>query len=162
MADMEDFSRFFEDLSKTEMIIDKASDEVGEYLVRTIKARVRLGFGVANDGDRKDKFKELAESTIKHRQWLSRVGLLYPGSKPGRSHLTATGQMMDSLIYKKEPGYVILSFSNQEAENKAYYNDRGGRVTRPFFRMTDLEIKATERTLQKALDEYIDGIAQTL
>jgi hypothetical protein len=70
--------------------------------------------------------------------------------------------MMDSLAYKKETGRIFLYFNNPEAESKAFYNNEGGRVPRPFFFLTDLEIKATERTLQKALDEYVEGIASSL
>ena len=162
MSTMQELNEFAEAMRHVPQIIDRAADEVGSYLVETLRNRVRLGFGVARDGDKKQKFKPLAPSTIKHREWLSLAGKLFQNSRPNRSHLTATGQMMDSLTYAKKPGRVVLFFNNQEAENKAFYNNEGGRVPRPFFYLTDLEIKATERTLQKALDEYIEGIAQTL
>lgn len=154
--------RLSEAMRNVPEIVDKAADEIGTYLVDTIQRRVRLGYGVREHAAKKEKFAALAPSTIKHRQWLSANGLLFQGSNPGRSHLTATGQMMDSLTYAKEPGRVVLFFGNDEANDKAYYNNQAGRVPRPFFFLTDLEVKAVNRTLQKALDEYIEGIAANL
>ena len=162
MSTMRELNEFAEAMRHVPQIIDRAADDVGSYLVTTLRNRVRLGYGVARDGAKKEKFKPLAPSTIEHRTQLSLAGKLYPNSRPNRSHLTATGQMMDSLTYAKEPGRVVLFFNNQWAESKAAWNNKDGRVPRPFFYLTDLEIKATERTLQKALDEYIEGIAQTL
>lgn len=161
-SEFEGIVRLSEAMRNVPEIVDKAADEIGAYLVETVRNRVRLGYGVKAHGEKKEKFKELAESTIKHRKRLSALGLLFPGSKPKRSHLTATGQMMDSLTYAKEPGRVVLFFGNDEANDKAYYNNQAGRVPRPFFFLTDLEIKAVNRTLQKALDEYIEGIAANL
>jgi len=162
MSGINELNRFAEAMRHMPEIMDRAADDVGEYLVLTIRNRVRLGYGVSGHGQKKEKFKGLAPLTILFREELDDRGELFPGSKPNRSHLTATGQMMDSLAYRKEPGRIVLFFNNPEAESKAFYNNEGGRVPRPFFYMTDLEIKATERTLQKALDEYVEGIASTL
>lgn len=162
MSTIRELNEFAEAMRHMPQIIDRAADDVGSYLVETIRNRVRLGYGVERDGAKKQKFKGLAPLTILYRQIMEDNGDLYPGSRPSRSHLTATGQMMDSLSYKRETGRIFLYFTNPEAESKAFYNNEGGRVIRPFFYLTDLEIKATERTLQKALDEYVEGIADTL
>lgn len=154
--------RLSEAMRNVPEIVDKAADEIGTYLVETVRNRVRLGYGVKAHGEKKDKFKELAESTIEHRKLLSLRGELFPGSKPKRSHLTATGEMMGDLAYQKEPGRVVLFFDGNDANYKAWYNNEAGRVTRPFFFLTDLEMKAVNRTLQKSLDEYIEGLAGTL
>lgn len=162
MSTFRELEAFSEAMRRVPEIVDRAADDVGSYLVETVRNRVRLGFGVQRDGAKKEKFKELADSTIEHRKRLSAMGLLFPGSKPGRSHLTATGEMMGDLAYLKEPGRVVLFFDGNDSRWKAYYNNQAGRVPRPFFFLTDLEIKATERTLQRVLDEYVEGLAQTL
>jgi hypothetical protein len=161
MSNIDDLSDFTKALSNIRDIVDKAADEVGDYLVETIRTRVRLGYGVSGDGQQKEKFRPLSASTIKSRQILAMKGDLFPSSNPKRSHLTATGDMMQQLTFSKQPGRITLFFGTPSSEDKAQYN-QNGRYSRPFFYLTDKEIKAVDRILQKALDEYVDNIASNL
>lgn len=139
-------------------------DELGQTMVKTIRTRVRLGYGLSADGKVKEKFAPLMPSTIIKRKKMMAAGLLFNGAKPARSHLTMTGDMMDQLIYDVEPGQLTILFATSFADDKARWAHEGSRnrAQRPFMFLTDLEIKEANRIIQKGLDAYIDEVAQNL
>lgn len=144
--------------------IDSILDELGGTMVETIRTRVRLGYGISDNGQTKTKFAPLKPSTILKRERLARQGQLFNGSTPKRSHLTMTGDMMEQLMYKKEPSQLVILFKTTFADQKAEWAQSGNRyrAPRPFMFLTGLEIKNATRIIQKGFDAYIDGIAKGL
>lgn len=139
-------------------------DELGQKMVKTIRTRVRLGYGLSEDGKVKEKFAPLMPSTIIKRKKMMAAGLLFNGAKPARSHLTMTGDMMDQLIYSKDKSALTILFNTQFADDKARWAHEGSRnrMPRPFMFLTDLELKEANRIIQKGLDAYIDDVARSL
>jgi hypothetical protein len=136
-------------------------------MVKTIRDRVRLGYGNDKDKGTKTKFIKLLPSTRKERERLEKKGLLFPNSTANRSHLTRTGAMMDNLVYQKEPTKLVILFDDDLQENKAIGHHDGiksseGLRKRPFMFLTNLEFKAATRIIQKGLDDYFDAIARSL
>jgi hypothetical protein len=62
-----------------------------------VRLRTRLGSGVDADGANKSRLKPLADSTIEERKRLKSRGELSADTSPGRSNLTRTGELLDSI-----------------------------------------------------------------
>lgn len=157
MSSIQDFSAFGEHLLNFSPAIDDAADEVGRQMSEMIRIRVRLGYGTSKNNVKREKLRELKPKTIERRSKF----VLFPGSSPARSHLTMTGQMMNSLTYRKEPGKVVLFFNDAYADKKALWNNEG-KYKRPFFYLTSPEYQQATKIFQKALDDYVDQIASNL
>jgi hypothetical protein len=138
---------------------NEVASEVGKELVDRIRTRVRLGYGVSRDDAPKEKFLKLRPSTIATRLAYKKEGLLSTLTTPAKANMTRFGTMMDSLTYETKPGNVTVLFGSPEEALKAYYNTNLGR---PFFYLTDKEVKATTAIIKKAVDAYIDAIAKEL
>jgi len=143
---------FIEDLKAAVLLNPKLLDRIGADLVLRIRARVRLGYGCSATGGSKSKFKPLAASTIENRQRMRAMGTLAHFSRATKSHLTATGAMMDSLTHRtdSDKGGVTILFSKEKEKCKAQYNTAMGR---PFMFMTKVEITAMKRLIEDELAE---------
>lgn len=151
-------------LMKITEALEPCGEELGKELVKQIRVRVRLGYSVEGTNQQKKKFANLRPFTILARQRLALSGGLFPGSRPNRSHLTMTGDMMNKLTYKATGPTVLLFFSDNFSRLKASYAHQGyrNRVPRPFLFLSDTEMRMTNRIVQKYLDRYVDSIANTL
>lgn len=163
MTDFKELENFAKRL-RIIQAIDSVLDELGGTVVETIRTRVRLGYGNDAHGGTKTKFVPLKPSTILKREKLALQGQLFNGSKPNRSHLTMTGDMMSQLKYRVEPQQVVILFGTSYSNDKATWAHEGSRyrAPRPFMFLTGLEIKNATRIIQKGFDAYIDGIAKGL
>jgi hypothetical protein len=119
--------------------------EIGEALVRSIRARVRLGFGCAGDGAARSKFLPLKASTIRNRERMLKNGTLSPLTRPRMSNQTMTGHMLDGLRYRVVGTGLVIDFENTFASDKAVWNHRLGR---PFMYLTNSEIKQITQILK--------------
>ena len=142
--------KLFKGLTGLTSFSNSVLNRAGADLVKRIKDRVRLGYGCASDGGSKSKFKSLAAATIKSREWLKGKGKLASYSSPGKSHLTATGAMMDNLAHQVKSGVLTILFPSRKEADKAKINSE----TRPFMHLTKTEVKAVSDILQ----EYIDNL----
>ena len=149
---------FIEDLKAAILLNPKLLDKIGADLVTRIRARVRLGYGSDRTGGAKQKFKPLAGSTIANRAYMRRMGTLAHYSRPNRSHLTATGKMMDSLTHRQDSdkGGLTILFSSTKERDKATWNTNLGR---PFMFLTKIEITAMRRMIE---DELADAVGEGL
>ena len=138
-----------------DILTDPILDEIGKGSTRRVVVRTRLGYGVESMGEARKKLKPLKPATILHRLRVSEAGNLFAGSTPKRSHLTMTGDMLSAITYRKKRDGVTLLFSKQWEADKAAYNTGMGR---PFFLLSDIEIKAVNQILEKAMDAYIDSL----
>jgi hypothetical protein len=104
--------------------------------------RVKAGYGVTSDessSPTKDRLKELSKPYVKSRRKM----VLGEFASPGRSNLTRTGQMLDSIITKIKKGGFILEIPNSSRTDSSISNKKVAEHVsengRPFFALTDKE-----------------------
>lgn len=138
---------------------------LGGFIAQLIRVRTRLGYGVESAGGERKKLKALADATIRSRGGMIRITKagklsirknknskvrLSDQTTPGRSNLTRTGQLLDSLkpTYAATGVVVVGPDGTRRGEKKsnadiAYYVTKGGRA---FLNLTRPEIRqVTER-----------------
>lgn len=119
---------------------------LGEKAIELIVRRTRLGYGVENAGDERQPLMPLSERYKRYRQlaFAGRVSgvTVSDMTSAGRSNLTLTGQMLDSMAVTKVSsksatigpiGYRTDGKANQQIAN---YVTKAGR---PFNNLTRLE-----------------------
>lgn len=126
--------------------IDKAAE--------LIKKRTRLGYGVQGKDQPKTRLKELSEGYVKQRQKMRRDGELSANTSAKKSNLTKTGQMLDSITGVTDgdaEGHIEFKGSRTDSDlsnaDLAEINEK----TRPFFTLSNLEIKQITDDLRKDL-----------
>jgi len=132
-------------------------------MVDTIKVRTRVGKGV--DNGKLKKLKPLSTSYIKLRElYESNLSSL---TKPNKSGLTATGQMLDSIRFKISGlirKKIIIFFDNKRSGELSGAKSRltNSQVAkhvqdngRPFFEFADTEVKRFTRRLRKKITDTI-------
>ena len=126
--------------------------KIGEFMVQRIQSVTRSGKSLVTNS----KLAPLAQSYIKQRQSMQKSGKV--GSdffSPGRSNLTLTGQMLDSLDYKvdEQRGSVSVQASGIRSDGKdnskiaQYVTDQG----RPFLGLDETGQKRIEQLIQEEL-----------
>ena len=165
--DLAKFAKEIEKLSKEvikDIIDDNYLKALGEKIVKEIQTRTRQGFGVADEGQPKEKLTPLEPSTKRRRNSLKKQGKLSNLTTPNKSNLTETGAMIDSISYKIEQGVLIFYFkgsdSNGVRNNEKAYNVSIGvgkdlKNPRPFFNLSDLQIKNITEQLEKKFRQEI-------
>jgi hypothetical protein len=89
-----------------EVTTQKQMAAYGRLAAKLIIARTRRGFGVKKTNTRVTRLARLAESTIERRRSASSLS---GETSPGRSNLTFTGAMLNSIGVKKATaGSVII------------------------------------------------------
>jgi hypothetical protein len=107
-----------------------------------IRNRTRQGKGLLG------KLKELSPKYIETRR---RDKKLYGETSPKRSNLTRTGEMLNSIVGKRIGYLFTFTFSNPDADKKAYWADQTGR---PFFDLVPSERKAIARDIAAIMRDY--------
>lgn len=153
-------------LKRLDVALDKAisraisKSKMTKYmraLAAIIKKRTRLGFGVAKDGASKKKLKGLSSKYIDKRK----KSRLSSQTRPGRSNLTFTGQMLDALTgggEKEGPGVVFLEENrNDDKKNSdiAEWNEDKGR---PFLYISKAERKQLEKKVRDDIKKSISKV----
>lgn len=128
----------------------------GEMAAGMIRLRTRLGDGVSADGANKQKLKPLAPSTKKKRSGLAARGKLSSQTVPGKSNLTESGQMVDSVsVVEAKQGRVTVSPSGARTDGKTN-SDVAGFVTdqgRPFNNLSRVENKRLSDQVKRDIRE---------
>ncbi len=108
--------------------------------------RTRLGYGVFKHLGPKGKFMPLAPLTIKARTHKSKMGMLSGLTRPKRSNLTETGQMLDSIdaIKRGDKWYIQPTGRRRDGLTNyevAYFAHKGSRnrPPRPFMNISGAE-----------------------
>jgi len=125
-----------------------------------IKIRTRLGYHAKKLGEKKRPIQKLKASTIATRKKIKEAGLLSGLTRPNKSNLTATGQMLDALIGRGTGnGSGIIEVddssrwdSNESNSDVAGYAEDGGR---PFLNLTDKEVKELIQEITKVLTKEL-------
>lgn len=130
----------------------------GNMAVDMIKTRTRLGSGVSSDGQNKQKLKPLADSTKRSRESKKRAGKLSELTTPGRSNLTDSGQMLDSMtVTKVAQGTVTVAPRGARREGgtnekvAAHVSEKG----RAFNALSRVEFKRINDQVKKDIRAFI-------
>jgi len=138
-----------------DVINNDTLSQIGEEMKSSIHNRTRLGYGVSSQGSSKATLAPLSPSYI---LWRSKnKGSMFSLARTSMSHLTLTGQMLSSIVYEIGHNNIILKFNNEFAQNKAQWAHDGAnnRPPRPFFFLSDLDIKRVKLLLEEAFDRYL-------
>jgi hypothetical protein len=141
-------------------------DAIGQEAVKKIKLRTKLGQGVREFGGNPFKFEPLMSaknnmtgkpSTVEARK---RMTDLSPETSPGKSNLTMTGQMLNSITYTAKDKMVSIRFDNDFAKKKATWAEDGSpdRAPRKFFNLSSSEING----MQKIAIDYLKRLIKKI
>lgn len=136
---------------KSERVSQKIADEMAE----TMQIRVQLGGSVKKTGASKSKFKNLKPKTVEKRKNFKGLS---SRTSPKKSNVTMTGQLVDSIKGVATNGQVVITVGkNRKGESLTNdelieYLEEGGR---PFFYLSDKEIKKVTRLFQEAILDQI-------
>lgn len=122
-----------------------------EPLAKRIKIRTRLGFGLDRPG-RGGKRRRLKRLTDRYKD-KRRRSKLHNETKPGKSNLTFTGQLLNAIFGKARGDTIVIGINPRRrdgisnADIVKWQEDQG----RPFFDLTDKEIKGLRTEIKKDL-----------
>jgi len=162
-----------------EITSPEAMRKIGDQAASMIKLRTRLGYGVQKDGADKEKLKPLSKTTIEVRKGNlaffkspstgkpipyepddngAKVRL-HSDTRPSKSNLTRTGQLLDSVkVTKAGRGTVSVgpkgarNDGNLTNEKVGEYVTEGGR---PFNNLSKVETKRIQDAVKKDLRDRI-------
>jgi len=140
-------------IAKVKYIIQAADlNPIAKDAADRVKKRTRLGYGVKNRGDKKDKLKALTSTAYKkHRKKSADLNRQY--TKPNKSNLTFTGQLLDAITGRARGKKIEVYMKEDRDDGEknsdivGYQSDQG----RDFFELTDKEIKGLRNQLKKDL-----------
>lgn len=134
-------------------------DDLGEFVSNQIRKRTRIGKGVSPSGNQ-TKLNPLKPSTKKYREKYKKN--LSENTRAGKSNLTATGQLLDSIEYKSTNAKTKISFADKRSKELsgaastisnskvAGYVQKAGRR---FFGLTTGEQNELKRIIEKKIQE---------
>jgi hypothetical protein len=133
-------------------------------VVAQITKRTRLGKGVAQEGGEYEPISGLEGSTIKTRKRYQKN--LSEFTRPKKSNLTATGQMLEAITYRIQQGGFLFFFKsgrrNRElsggpgkTSNAEVARHVGER--RPFFNLSRSEMNGYAVRLKREILKLIRG-----
>jgi hypothetical protein len=158
MADLGKFRKVIEDAFKA-ATSKEAMAKYGKAAAQYIKVRTRQGYGVKGNNEPKNNLDALSEKYKATRK--KNRNELHGSTRPNKSNLTYTGQMLDSVgVTYANQGTVIVSPNGERndsehgnAEIAQFVSDQG----RPFNHLTDVEVRKLtvlfERNLRKILNK---------
>lgn len=128
---------------------DEQMEKLGEEAADMIRIRTRLGYGVSKPGAKRQRLKKLSDEYIETRQNFHGLSEF---TTPGRSNLTRTAQMLDSIIVlEAKDGKVTVGPQGARSDSK-HSNDQIAEyvsTARPFISVSDLEVKKLIRFFKK-------------
>jgi hypothetical protein len=122
--------------------------EIGDTLAQEIKLRTRLGYGLDTQGGTQSKLKPLSEPYKKARKKMK----LSSETRPGKSNLTQTGEMLDSIKAEVNNGKITITFKNQFSKDKARWNTEKGR---PFMAISKVQITKLKNRITDHVLKFI-------
>ena len=148
--------RIVDKLREQKYISDLAKDAA-----EIIRKRTRLGFGVGSDGAPRHKLPALKPSYVRQRERFRRLS---GNTRPGKSNLTRTGQLLDSLRgrYKskgKGEVYVQSNRDDGKTNDEIAFHVSGKR---PFAHLSNSEINQLKNKVRKDLKAEVNKILQRI
>jgi hypothetical protein len=149
-------------------------DALGAFAVEQIVKRVRLGYGVKEQGGSRQKLKPLSDTYREFRKRYS--GQLSQFTSVKRSNLTLSGQMLDSLTHSTPRKSIVIYF---EGRRRPFPLTRGGKRrtisltnqelanihhsgARPFLYFTRSEETRFTQFLRKEFDRVVKRATRNL
>lgn len=132
-----------------ETMSQKLLQDIGDDFVEQIKIRTRLGNGLDKNEGEPSKLKPLSKDYVKYRKSKNDLSEF---TKPSKSNLTLTGEMLDSLEAKVTEDKITISFSNQFSKYKARWNEESGRS---FLAISRVQIERLKNSLEKKITELL-------
>ena len=109
----------------------------------------------------KDKFGRLLKGKKQNkktkRTTTRKEGVDQQFFTPGKSNLTHTGQMINSIAYKAQRGKLSLFFDNGEAKRKAFHVQKNNPGFR-FFRVSKAEWNRALKVMSKTVEDILSKI----
>lgn len=130
------------------VVSDSFLKKLAEEAIKNLRTRARLGYAVAKDGGPQGKFKPLAPSTIKRRQYSSKLS---DSTAPKRSNLTDSGKLLDSISYRIVGQRIEIFLEGERNQKVAEYVS----PDRPFFHLSATEVSRLVDMIETAIDSYI-------
>lgn len=155
------FANIIKKLEKSvkEAIDKNALVDVGRFARDIVVKRTRLGYGVTRDFGKKERLARLSPNYIKRRKMFAGLS---ENTRPTRSNLTFTGQMLDSIESNVKRGIIEIKPTGRRLDGKrnediARYNEQGGkgRPKRIFMRISQLEFKQIVRFYRKTFGDLL-------
>ena len=152
-----DLSKFIKKIEKAvgEALKPVALKRVGVFTTELVVKRTRLGYGVSENYRPKVKLKALSKKYIEARK--SRLKL-DTTTRPTKSNLTLTGQMLRSMSFEISNGLIVIkptgtrSDSRYTNEQIAEFNADKGRV---FNRISKAEFNQVKRFYRKTFGDLL-------
>ena len=130
-----------------------------KFAADLVVKRTRLGYGVLKNMGAKEKFAKLSPNYVKQRKMFSGLDA---STRPNKSNLTRTGQMLASIQPKVVNGQIIIrptgnhrgGFSNEQL---AKWNEDGtrNRPRRVFLNISELEFNQIKRFYRKTFGDLV-------
>ena len=120
--------------------------KLGQEAVDTIVTRTQVKGKGTEDG-KLFKLKSLEKSTIARRK---RFKNLSSKTKPRRSNLTMTGQMLDNIIYRVRGKRIIVLLKGSRNRKVATFVQK----VRPFFNLSKREFGALLKLLKNNIRRF--------
>jgi hypothetical protein len=126
--------------------------KIGLRAVEMVRLRTRLGYGVAKQGAVKERLKSLSRPYVGQRAEFKGLSDL---TSPGKSNLTRTGQMLDSLDVKSTGTGTVKYGPTGERDDGLSNQEVAGYVSekRPFVNLSNVEEKRIQDSIGKDLRE---------
>lgn len=142
-----------------EAINKKSLMMVGRFVVEMIRQRTRRGYGVEKIGARLNRLKKLDKKYVEYRKTQK----LHKETSPGKSNLTFTGVLLDSLTVKetqktKDEGSFVIGANNRARKGGITNDDLAKFVQeqgRPFMGLAKSELDKIDRYINTNISSVI-------
>lgn len=154
MATFKDFERAMKE-AIDEITKPENMRKYGEQAASMIKLRTRLGDGVDMPGGTKKKLKPLSKSYIEQRK----SGKLSAETSPGKSNLTRTGQLLDSMGVTSVSSDVVTVGPKGSRDDGLTNVEVAKHVTengRAFNNLSKTELKRIYDVIEKDIEAVIE------
>jgi hypothetical protein len=144
-----------------ELLTPSNMKRYGQMAADMIRLRTRLGSSVSAEGADKEPLKPLAESTKKERKRLQSKGKLSSLTSPGKSNLTRSAQLLDSVqVTRVESTSVVVGPKGPRSDSLT--NEKVGEYVsqagRPFNFLSSVEIKRINDEIKRNLRQIIERL----
>jgi hypothetical protein len=136
--------------------------DVGKFTLDLVVKRTRLGYGVDKNFGKREKLGPLKDTYIEKRKKSTYDNPLDSTTRPSKSNLTKTGEMLRSMDYTVKEGKIIIEPSDPDNLLLAEYNAEAvtyangyTKPARVFNRVSELEFQQILRMYRKAFTNLL-------
>jgi len=128
---------------------------IGIVLVRRIRTRTLLGYGVEQTGASRSPLDPLSPN---YKKWRSKNRKdLGSKARPNKSNLTLTGEMLKSLYAQGTQGRITIAARGVTNQKKITWNETpyGNKPARVFLNLSDNDLKVIEEHFYRILRDTL-------